>query len=163
MNLLHVNSSQQSYRGSVIVFVTASGPSPAWGPVVPGPPIWNRCPHFTFGPPVATYIQYCILKMWPPFWFLAPSAAKSWRRAWTASENYCKCEPTYEVNVAEINSCEYKHQVEHFFLEHFGLAKYIKTNNIAMVFSSERTLSGLKIIITNQNTFLWRKDWHLGT
>jgi len=66
--------------------------------------------------------------MWPPFWFLAPSAAKSWRRAWTASENYCKCEPTYEVNVAEINSCEYKHQVEHFFLEHFGLAKYIKTN-----------------------------------
>ena len=23
-------------------------------------------PHFTFGPPVATYIQYCILKMWLP-------------------------------------------------------------------------------------------------
>ena len=29
-------------------------------------------PHFTFGPPVVVYIQYCILKMWPPFWFLAP-------------------------------------------------------------------------------------------
>ena len=29
-------------------------------------------PHFTFGPPVAAYIQYCILKMWPLFWFLAP-------------------------------------------------------------------------------------------
>jgi len=36
-------------------------------------------PHFTFGPPVAAYVQYCILKMWPPlldfgpsFWFLAP-------------------------------------------------------------------------------------------
>jgi len=39
-------------------------------------------PHFTFGPPVATYIQYCILKMWPPllvfdpsFWFLAPPSS----------------------------------------------------------------------------------------
>jgi len=46
-------------------------------------------PHFMFGPPVAAYIQHCILKMWPPllvfgpsFWFLAPPAAKSWRRAW---------------------------------------------------------------------------------
>jgi len=29
-------------------------------------------PHFTFGPPVAAYIQYCILNMWPPFWFLSP-------------------------------------------------------------------------------------------
>jgi len=45
-------------------------------------------PHFTFGPPVATYIQYCILKMCTPllffgpsFWFLGPPAAKSWRRA----------------------------------------------------------------------------------
>ena len=45
-----------------------------------GSPIWNRCPpHFTFGPPAAAYIQYCIFKMWPPllvfgpsFWFLAP-------------------------------------------------------------------------------------------
>jgi len=26
-------------------------------------------PHFTFGPPFATYIQYCIFKMWHPFWF----------------------------------------------------------------------------------------------
>jgi len=33
---------------------------------VPGPPIWNRCPHFTFGLPVDAYIQYCIFKMWPP-------------------------------------------------------------------------------------------------
>jgi len=32
-------------------------------------------PHFTFGPPVAAYIQYCIFKMCPP------PAAKSWRRA----------------------------------------------------------------------------------
>jgi len=35
-------------------------------------------PHFTFGPPVATYIQYCILEMWSPLsvfgpsWFLTP-------------------------------------------------------------------------------------------
>ena len=48
------------------------GPSPAGGPVVPGPPIWNPCPHFTFGSPVAAYIQSCILKMWPPFGLLAP-------------------------------------------------------------------------------------------
>ena len=54
------------------------------------PPIWNRSPHFTFGPPAAAYIQCCILKMWPdwpPFCFLplhlvfVPPAAKSWRRA----------------------------------------------------------------------------------
>jgi len=45
-------------------------------------------PHFTFSLLVATYIQYCILKMWlpllvfgPSFWLLAPPAAKSWRRA----------------------------------------------------------------------------------
>ena len=44
-------------------------------------------PHFTFGPRVAAYIQYSILKMCPPFWILAPPSgfgpptAKSWRRA----------------------------------------------------------------------------------
>jgi len=36
------------------------------------PPFEIGDPHFTFGPPVATYIQCYILKMWPPFWFLAP-------------------------------------------------------------------------------------------
>ena len=45
-------------------------------------------PHFTFGPPVAAYIQYCILRMCPPSGSLplhlvfGPPAAKSWRRAW---------------------------------------------------------------------------------
>ena len=29
------------------------------GPVVPDP-------HFMFGPPVAAYIQYCIIKLWSP-------------------------------------------------------------------------------------------------
>ena len=32
---------------------------------------WRPAPHFTFGPTVAAYIQYCILKMCPPpsgFW-----------------------------------------------------------------------------------------------
>ena len=38
------------------------------------PPIWNRCPHFTFGPPVAAYIQYCIFKMCSPLRFLAPTS-----------------------------------------------------------------------------------------
>jgi len=41
------------------------------GPVVPAPPFEIRAPHFMFGPPVASYIQYHILKMWPPYWFLA--------------------------------------------------------------------------------------------
>jgi len=48
------------------------GPSPAGGPVVPGPP-------FHVWPPVAAYVQYCIWKVWPPLlvfgpsiWFLAP-------------------------------------------------------------------------------------------
>jgi len=52
------------------------------------PPSWNRCPPFHVWPSVSAYIQYCILKMLPPllvfghsFWFLAPPAAKSWRRA----------------------------------------------------------------------------------
>jgi len=48
-------------------------------------------PHFTFGPLIAAYIQYSILKMWPTllvfgpsFWFLATPAAKLWRQACTA-------------------------------------------------------------------------------
>ena len=54
----------------------------------PAPPLFEICtPHFTFGPPVAAYIQYCILKMcnpllvFSPSWFLPPPAAKFWRRA----------------------------------------------------------------------------------
>ena len=43
------------------------------GAVVPGPPLKIGAPHFTFGPPVATYIQYCIFKMWPPLLFFGPS------------------------------------------------------------------------------------------
>jgi len=38
----------------------------------PAPHFKSVPPHFTFGSPVAAYIQYCILKMRPPFWFLAP-------------------------------------------------------------------------------------------
>ena len=45
----------------------------------PAPHLKSVLHHFRFGPPVAAYIQYCILKMWPPllffgpsFWFLAP-------------------------------------------------------------------------------------------
>ena len=41
--------------------------------MVPGAPFEIGAPHFTFVPPVAAYIQSCILKMWPPFWFLTPS------------------------------------------------------------------------------------------
>jgi len=39
-----------------------AGPSPAGRPVVPGPPIWNRCqPIWNRCPSVAAYIQYCII------------------------------------------------------------------------------------------------------
>ena len=60
----------------------SSGPSPAGGQWCPAPPFEIGAPHFTFGPPVTAHINYCMLKMWPPFWFLPPPAAKSWRRAW---------------------------------------------------------------------------------
>jgi len=43
------------------------GTSGAWAPHLKSVPL-----HFTFGPPVAAYIQYCILNMCPPFWFLSP-------------------------------------------------------------------------------------------
>jgi len=56
-----------------------AGPSPAGWAVVPAPQFEIGAPHFMFGPLVATYIQYCIFKMWPPllvfglsFWFLDP-------------------------------------------------------------------------------------------
>jgi len=56
-------------------FVRLTGPSPAGGAVVPE----IGAPHFTFGPTVAIYMQYCIFKLWPPllvfgpsFWFLPP-------------------------------------------------------------------------------------------
>ena len=58
-----------------------AGPSPAGGQWCPAPHLKSVPPHFTFGSPVATYIQYCILKMFPPLLVVAP-AAKSWRRAW---------------------------------------------------------------------------------
>ena len=53
--------------------------------------------HFTVGLLIAAYIQHSILKMWPPFlvlgpsfWFLAPPAAKSWRRACMAhNRSFC--------------------------------------------------------------------------
>jgi len=47
--------------------VTIGGASGARPPHLKSVP-----PHFTFGPLVATYIHYCIFKMWPLFWFLAP-------------------------------------------------------------------------------------------
>ena len=39
--------------------VFCAGPSPAGRPVVSSPPFEIGAPHFTFGPPVAAYIQYC--------------------------------------------------------------------------------------------------------
>ena len=38
----------------------------------PSPHLKSVPTHFAFGPPVAAYIQYCIIKIWPPFLVLAP-------------------------------------------------------------------------------------------
>ena len=48
------------------------GPSPAGGRWGPAPRLKSVPPHFMFGPPVAAYIQYCILKRCPPLLVLAP-------------------------------------------------------------------------------------------
>ena len=58
-------------------------------PVVPGPPIWNRCPPFHVWPTGCCIYPILYFKnVPPPFWFLAPpsgfwppAAAKFWRRA----------------------------------------------------------------------------------
>jgi len=48
--------------------VASRGISGAW------PPHLKSVPHhLTFGPPVAAYFQYCILKMWPPLLVFGPS------------------------------------------------------------------------------------------
>ena len=84
-----VNWCQRFYRPS-------AGPSPTGGQLFPAPPFEHCAPHFTFGPLGAAYIQYSILKMCPPFRFLAPPsgswplpAAKSWRRACPSINIYC--------------------------------------------------------------------------
>ena len=53
-------------RKTSIFGILGPGLSPARRPVVPGPPFEIGASRFTFGLPVATYIQYCILKMCPP-------------------------------------------------------------------------------------------------
>ena len=75
----------------------------------PAPPFEIGASHFTFGPLVAAYIQYCIFKMWPPFWFLAPlsgfcpPAAKSWRRAWPPPQYQNK---NCDLNFVAWSECE---------------------------------------------------------
>jgi len=51
------------------------------GQCCPAPYSKSLPPYFMFGPPVTTYIQYCILKVCPPCGFCPPTA-KSWQRAW---------------------------------------------------------------------------------
>jgi len=49
-----------------------TGSSPTGGQWCPAPHLKSLPPYFTFGPPVAAYIQYYILKMRPHFCFFAP-------------------------------------------------------------------------------------------
>jgi len=66
-DLFYKNVSESLYIGCI-----GTGPSPAGGQWCPAPHLESVRPHVTFDPSVAAYIQYCIVKMWPPFWFLAP-------------------------------------------------------------------------------------------
>jgi len=62
----HGHSSQMLLMSLEIRAVDSGGGK--WGP---SPHLESVPPHFTFGPPVVAYIQYCILKMCPPpsgFW-----------------------------------------------------------------------------------------------
>ena len=78
-------SVQKCRYGEICVL---SGSSPAGGPVVPGLPIWNRCPPFQVWPTGFCIHPILYIKNVPPllvygpsFWFLAPPAAKYWRLA----------------------------------------------------------------------------------
>jgi len=46
--------------------------------VVHGPPFKICTPHFMFGPPVAAYIQYCILNVSPLSFSASPAAKSCW-------------------------------------------------------------------------------------
>ena len=81
------------------------------GLVVPDPHLKSVHPNFTFGLLVAAYIQYSILKMWHPFWFLAPLAAKFWRRACTPCIDQLSCLRSIEFyglcfSVKLVNVCK---------------------------------------------------------
>ena len=63
-----------------------SGPSPAGGPVVPGPPIWNLCPPFHIWSPGCCIHPIHYFKnvaspfgFWPLLLVFGPPAVKSWR------------------------------------------------------------------------------------
>ena len=101
---------------------SVSGSSPAGGHWRPDPHLKSVPPHFTFGPPVPTYIQYCILKMWPPFWFLAPPAAKFWWRACSAALLYF--EWSRMCRFKEI--CWWKLAEKQFPVSSFFLSEFIK-------------------------------------
>ena len=57
------------------------GPSPAGGQWCPAPPFEIGALPFHIWIPGCYIHPILYFKMWHPFWFLAPPAAKSWRRA----------------------------------------------------------------------------------
>ena len=75
-NRTHFNNSKRCFLNEYQMLMSPaiqSGSSSAGGGSGARPPYLKSVPpHFRFGPPVAAYIQYCILKMCPSFWFLAP-------------------------------------------------------------------------------------------
>ena len=86
------------------------------GPVVPGPPIWNRCPPFHVWSPGCCIYPILCFKNVAPSWFLtppsgfAPPVAKSWRRAWVRFGS------TLELLFLLFSSMNYRMSHEHFTL-----------------------------------------------
>jgi len=63
--------------------VWSTGPSPAWRPVVPGPPFEICASVFHVWPPgCCTHPILYFKNVALPFGFWPPSAVKSWRWAW---------------------------------------------------------------------------------
>ena len=53
-------------NAGMVKFVYCQGRRQRGGQWCPAPSFEIGAPHFTFDPPAAAYIQYCILKMCPP-------------------------------------------------------------------------------------------------
>ena len=70
--------------------ILSSGPSPAGGPVVHGPPIWNRWPPFHVWSPGCYIHPMLYFENVAPLLVFGSPHAKSWRRAWLSCSDRLK-------------------------------------------------------------------------
>jgi len=112
-----VTGNSTNYKNSQGEFhmFSHTGSSPAGGGQwCPAPPFEIGAPHFRFSPLVAAYIQYCILKMWPPFCFFSPSSG-FWHQLLlnlgdgpaTRDEISQPSQPISPRATTELNHCKY--------------------------------------------------------